>query len=53
MKSEKLVKKSEKFRRCLLIYLRGYRTGCNYTLDEWFEARDYVNANKHLIPKFK
>jgi hypothetical protein len=33
--------------------MQAYRKGCSFTLDEWFEARDYVNANKHLIPKFK
>jgi hypothetical protein len=53
LNDQKLVKKSEKFKRCLLIYMQAYRKGCGFTLDEWFEARDYVNANKHLIPNFK
>lgn len=41
----------EKFKRMLLIYFGGYATHKPYTLDEWFEARDYVNAHPTWMPK--
>lgn len=44
---------NEKFKEMLLIYYGGYATHKPYTVDEWFQAREYVLANKHLIPKFK
>lgn len=45
-------KRTDKFKKMLMIYLGGYATHKPYTVDEWFEARDYVNANKHLMYKF-
>jgi len=43
---------NDKFKRMLMIYFGGYATHKPYTIDEWFEARDYVNEHKNLIPKF-
>jgi hypothetical protein len=43
---------TKKFNESLLIYLGGYATHKNITLKDWFNAREYVNNNKQLYPKF-
>ena len=40
------MKRSEKYKKMLMIYLGGYATHKPYSVNDWFAARDYVNANK-------
>ena len=46
------MKRSDKYRRMLMIYLGGYATHKPYSVADWFEARDFVNANKDFAFKF-
>ena len=43
-------KRTDKFNKMLIIYFGGYATHKPYTVDEWFEAREYVMERQHLIP---
>ena len=52
MKIEKLKKRTEKFNEALQLYFGGYATHKKESVDDWFEARDFVKSNKRLIPKF-
>jgi len=45
-------KRSDKFNKQLMIYLGGYATHRAHTVDDYFYAREYVMARKHLIPRF-
>jgi hypothetical protein len=49
--TEKELKKYSKttLRKAGLIYMRGYFTGADYTLEDWFNAREYVQTyRKHI-----
>jgi hypothetical protein len=45
-------KRTEEFNEALMLYFGGYATHKGYTPESWFAARDHVNVNKRLIPKF-
>lgn len=44
---------NQKSKRMMLIYFSGYSTHKDWTLAEWFEAKEYVLANKNLVPTFR
>ena len=39
----------DQFKRAVYIYYTGYGPCSDFTLAEWFEARDFVNDNKSKL----
>jgi len=42
------VKRSEEYKRQMMIYFGGYATWKPYTLSEWFAAQAYCKENKDM-----
>jgi len=44
---------NEKILKMIYIYQSGYSTHGKYTLEEWFEAREYCNRNYTAMKRVK
>ena len=41
----------QNFKEAAYIYVSGYSTGCGWTLETWFKAREIVRTNDVLMNK--